>query len=290
MNREIAGSLILYYPDFGVVKNVRSYINFIDKLYIIDNSESQTSAHKKIVDELKCIPKKIHYIANNKNLGIATALNAAAQLAFSENYTWLLTMDQDSYFSSGMAELYFKCFNRVKSRAQLAIVTPSHFKPDSPLAADSNRIDDFDQPLFVMTSGNLLNLKLFQSVGPFDESLFIDEVDHDYCLRANLRGLEITRFINVGLVHPLGNSKQINWFGKQRTARLYTPKRFYYMVRNNLYLWKKYKVHFPEFIANRKQYFQSHLLFNLIYGEKPIQTCFQAVRGFIDFLRGRFGS
>ena len=34
-----------------------------------------------------------------------------------------------------------------------------------------------------MTSGNLLNLKIAEKIGDFEEKLFIDEVDHDYCYR-----------------------------------------------------------------------------------------------------------
>ena len=46
--------------------------------------------------------RKINYIYNGDNLGIATPLNKAAELARKEKIDWLLTMDQDTNFNSGV--------------------------------------------------------------------------------------------------------------------------------------------------------------------------------------------
>jgi rhamnosyltransferase len=91
-----------------------------------------------------------------------------------------------------------------------------------------------------MTSGNLLNLDAVASIGPFEEKLFIDCVDMDYCLRLRRAGFRIIRDHSVGLQHSLGDFRT----GKVGSIRIgysnHNAGRRYYITRNKIYLLKKY--------------------------------------------------
>ena len=74
---KIAGTVVWYNPDSENNKNIKTYIDYVEKLYIIDNSKKD---NKKLSEELN--NKKIEYIYNNgKNLGISSALNLAFEKA-----------------------------------------------------------------------------------------------------------------------------------------------------------------------------------------------------------------
>ena len=76
---KICGVVVLYNPDDDINNKIKSYINIIDKLFVVDNSNQDNSNILKK-------NKKIEYIWNKGNVGIAKALNIAAEKAYSEKY------------------------------------------------------------------------------------------------------------------------------------------------------------------------------------------------------------
>ena len=96
----VAATVILYNPDeISLLLNISSYINDVDKLYVIDNSDFSLSS--KIVEYFLSI-NHIEYINLGGNKGIAYALNYAAISAIKAGYDWLMTMDQDSKATPSM--------------------------------------------------------------------------------------------------------------------------------------------------------------------------------------------
>ena len=93
----IAGVAVLYNPSENVPENINSYINQVAQLFIVDNSDKSSEVLKNISPGVE----KPEYVFNNDNLGIAAALNIGIDRALKAGYTYLLTMDQDSYFEEG---------------------------------------------------------------------------------------------------------------------------------------------------------------------------------------------
>ena len=103
-----------------------------------------------------------------------------------------------------------------------------------------------------MTSGNLVNLDAFRQVGPFMDELFIDSVDHEYCIRLQINGYKVIQLNGVLLEHTLGERRKhlfiypLNFFKKNKSIVSYKIVnnhnyiRKYYMVRNRLYVSRKY--------------------------------------------------
>jgi rhamnosyltransferase len=279
----IAAVTVLYNPDQSVLNNISSYIDYVDILYAVDNSDRQHSSIVKILLE----NPKIQYINNNGNQGIAHALNIGAYKAIDMNYTWLLTMDQDSSFAQTMLTQYFTCWNSHLNKDDTAIFSPVHSLPDChiPSTVECETVNKFH----VMTSGNIINLNIFKDLKGFNEALFIDEVDREYCLRSKLAGYSIIEFSNISLKHNLGEPISIVRQGQTIQLSTHTPKRFYYIARNLLYVWKTYHHLFPNLAGIQFVNIMKTLIFPLIYHDKKMQRFFYIMLGIFHFSTGRYG-
>ena len=168
---KIAGVVTLYNPTDEDIKNIDTYIEDIDRLYIIDNTEGKDNKDRISKN------KKIKYQFKNENVGVATALNQGAKMAIEEGYKYLLTMDQDTTFKEGALDKLKEVIKNTNME-KIALVTPWHHTR----LLDKKPEEEFDDPHDVMTSGNIINLDIFQKLGGFKEWLFIDGIDIEFCL------------------------------------------------------------------------------------------------------------
>ncbi len=278
----IAGVLILYHPSIDVIENVQSYLPHIDKLYVADNTEGKMST---IAVRLQG-ETKVELIYDGNNEGIAKRLNEAAKSAIKEGYNWLLTMDQDSRFEEGAMENYLLCAGSFLYKDSTAMFGVEYENKNINTEQSDCRSLKKNK---VITSGSILNLKLFEEVGSFDEKLFIDDVDFDYCYRARMKGFEVIQFPNIFLVHQLGRSAYHRSLkNMQITHRsLHSPKRIFYMVRNYLYVKKKYKNRFPEDIELEKKAVINRIKNNLLYNNKRWKVLLAIVSATKDHLTNK---
>ncbi|MDX4049034.1 glycosyltransferase [Aliarcobacter skirrowii] len=242
---KLAACVVLYNPDNTVFDNIFTYGNYVDNLIVVDNSVKK---NKLLIDELnKIFQSKIIYIDNNDNLGIATALNQSCDKALELGFKWILTMDQDSAFIN--FEHYKQCLEKVNNIPKVAL-----------LAANTNKegFDKFDKEncdcsykddkFSVITSANIVNLEYFKDLGKFNDALFIDMVDYDYCIRINIKKLKILYFQNIFVEHKLGevHLRKNIITGKRRYKTEHNAQRAYYIARNYLYIAKNYGNYFPK--------------------------------------------
>lgn len=230
---KLAAVVVWYNPTDREKENINSYLNNVEKLYIIDNSEEKNVYEKD---------KKIKYIFNGDNLGIATALNIGAKNAIQDGYDWILTMDQDTSFKTNDVEKIFTYIKQNNMKA-IGIVSPWH---DTKLHVQKPE-NEIDYPLDVMTSGNFLNLNIFKKVGNFKDEYFIDGVDIEYCLRLKKYGYKVLRLNNFSIKHNLGNIKYKKFLNKELLCLNHNYLRVYYRVRNYNYIRKEYQNIAPEF-------------------------------------------
>jgi rhamnosyltransferase len=277
----LLGTVILYHPSRSVIDNIRSYISEVDALLVIDNSEPNLES--SFLTSLEVEHASIHLISNPQNLGIATALNQAASYAIENGYSWLLTMDQDSIFEKHSLSL-LKIF--AENKGGLGIVAPFHKTPKS----DQPKFtEEYSTLRMTMTSGNLLNLDAFKRCGPFDEKLFIDSVDHEYCLRLRKSGYVIIRINQAMLHHPLGDIIYYRFLFFRFKTTNHSATRRYYIARNRLYVMFKYVgFDFKFFRRELGQYVKDFLRVIFLEREKR-KKLIGILKGTIHFLAGRFG-
>jgi rhamnosyltransferase len=259
---KIAGVIVLYSPDKSVINNIKSYLDDIDILYAVDNSEAKND---EINNAIKALDK-VTYIDNNGNQGIANALNVGAKRALQEKYEWLLTMDQDSSFDPLVFNQYLQCALSIPSLESIAIIAPNFLaKPKGKITRKHT------EELTVITSGNLLNLRLYNVIGGFNEKLFIDEVDNEYCLKAYLANFTIVKFDDVYLKHQLGSVQEIRLSKKMQHRTIHTQIRHYYIGRNFLYIFFSFRKQFPTYVYYRLWRVTRTLIFVMIFWPKKIR-------------------
>jgi rhamnosyltransferase len=226
---KLAALVILYEPPDNVFNNINTYINEIDFLYIIDNSLISKNYIPDIYN------KKVSYTHNNSNDGIAKSLNRAIALCKKDGFNRLLTMDQDSSFNKDSLQNYLRLVEQEKE-PELISMFGIRYKA---LKIDDNSGTLYNQLL--ITSGSIINVELAIDINGFDENLFIDGVDTEFCLKSFKKGFKTVCYNQIYLNHLIGEEKKVRTLLLKREKRSYhTPHRLYYIVRNHLYLKDKY--------------------------------------------------
>ena len=255
----IAAVVVLFNPnDIGldsVTKNIFSYAHSVKTLYLVDNSLSDNSKIAELIPH--CI-----YLKNNNIGGIAGGLNKGCERALQDGFDWCMTMDQDSAFDEENLNKYLKLTKKY-SEEDKNIVS---FAPDtidlnktihwtkqirykllSPIKrkilGSKYKIKVIPDVLFpddVITSANIINLHVWEKLNGFDEMLFIEQVDVNFCRRLIASNYKIIQFRSVVLEQHFGEKNGFTLLPK------YTPKygkfRLHYIFRNILIERKR----FPE--------------------------------------------
>ncbi len=278
---DIAAIVVLYNPDNEVLSNINSYIDQVDKLYAVDNSDNLNSV---LVERIK-LNNRIEYISNHGNVGIAAALNVGVKKAIAEGYEYLLTMDQDSEASPLMVSKLLECF-RIDSA--IALVAPLLFHPEGRRII--HHTDNFCEQVFTAwTSGNLINLKIYGKTGGFKEELFIDYVDHEFCLRINKMGYMVYVCNKAKLKHNLGKIKEVNLFFRKVYPTNHSALRLYYRTRNRFYVKKVFKNDFPEFFKQDTKDFWRTFLKVILFESERLKKIRYCLKGFNDYKKNIFG-
>ncbi len=281
---KIAACVILYHPKEKDLKNIISYLTKVDKLYIYDNTEN-TKTKLDFEDYNKSI-----YTSDFENKGLSFRLNQACQQAIADGYNYLMTMDQDSYFSSENLNYYFDSIKNYPDKASVGIFGLDY----STKNIIANLIDIV--PLEVhslITSGSVINLDNYNEIGGFDENLFIDGVDFDYCFATLKKGFKCILFKNNYLNHSCGvkiktaSIKTLYLLKKEKL--LHSHLRIYYIIRNMLYLEKKYGLLFPNYIQERKKRYSSQVFTNMIYSKNIFVMLKYRFKAINDFKKNKMG-
>lgn len=281
MTNKIAAVFVLYNPDDTLIENINSVIEQVDKIFLIDNSENELKESLKLFLENQ---NKIEYSSFKKNLGIAEALNIALNKANENEFEFLLTLDQDSKASDKMVS---KLYDVISRNDNIALVTPKHYDPLQHINKLEETIEDI---LYTMTSGNLVRVSSAISVGGFDSKLFIDHVDHEFCLRLKSNGFELKKLNSTLLHHKLGKSERKRFLGINFYPSHHNPIRIYYRTRNRLYVDNKYKKKFPNYVKEDIRHFLREFLDIIVCEKQRFKKILMMIKAYIHYKQGKFGS
>jgi rhamnosyltransferase len=197
-------------------------------------------------------------------------------------------MDQDSSFEANGINKLIASIDEVEAVYEhVAIITPYHLVSNELIPATK---EEFTEKKIVMTSGNLLNLDAYLTVGDFNENLFIDYVDYEYCLRLRNHNFKIIQNNSVWLKHSLGDFSVRNFLGIKIGVSNHNYIRRYYKTRNSLYVGFRYLKFEKRFFLNVLLYTFLVDPFLIIFYEKGKLLKLQSVyKGCIDFLTGKYG-
>lgn len=272
---KLAGMVTLYNPSKDNISNINNYINSIDKLYVFDNSDNKNNS------DMLPKNKKIVYITEKENKGIAYSMNVCARRAIEDGYNYLLTMDQDSKMTSDIVDGMVNFLEKTKEK-KIGLVSPYQDIDSKETISDL----EYEDQLEMMTSGNIIDLRVYQEIGGFKDWLFIDCVDTDYCLNLHKHGYKVLRLNKIIMKHDLGNLVVHKLFNKEYPCYNHNPMRRYYIVRNNLYINQMYKDLFPEYCARLIRIQKGQVKRILAFEKNKFNKLKMMYRGYKDFKKG----
>lgn len=251
-------------------ENVSAILAQVDRVYLVENGSSN-------IDEIvQCFKdnKKIATIDLKANKGIAAALNEGCKNAINDGYLYAITLDQDSVCYEKLVENYLKYCNLPQIGQLTCEIIDRNNKRDIQLKNEPIKID------WCITSGSFLVLDIWKKVGGFDEYLFIDGVDRDFGLNLKNNNYITYRIPYIGLLHEIGQiSKVVKVFGKEHPIYNHNSFRRYYIVRNDIYLAKKYRD-----ISLFKAFFKTlgRTIFVFVFEKQKFSKLKAAFKGFKD--------
>ncbi len=281
MKKRIAGVVVLYHPQVSSIENIKTFLPDLDVLYVFDNSPNDCM---EVVDKIKELRHTV-YMSLGKNVGVAAALNYAANQAIKEGYDLLLTMDQDSYAAPGMVATMLDCAARYDT--SWGIIIPFQRIYNAP---DINPALDVEVVTVAITSGSLVRLDIFQKIGSFIEKLFIDYVDIEYCLRLQINGYKILRVNKALLFHRIGDLSPRKFFGSIIYPLNHNANRYYFQTRNRFYLRKLYKERFPQYFKEEQRIFCGNIVKMLLYETRRYEKTIKIFQGFFAFLHDDYST
>ena len=245
----ILAGITLFNPDVArLEENISSIYGQVDRVICVDNGSDNI---KSIEDCVLKNWKNITIIKNGKNEGIAKALNQMFEFAIEQQYEYVLTLDQDSVCPDNIIEEYNKYLDEHKLGSLCPQCVDRNFKSE----LNNEDVIEVDK---CITSASLVPVSAWNDVGGFNDELFIDFVDHDFCAKLKEHGYRILQIGSVKLSHELGKGKNYSILGVKFTALNHSAMRKYYMVRNWIYYMNEHKD-----IINLKAEKKSYRLFFL---------------------------
>ncbi|MBO0437908.1 glycosyltransferase [Vagococcus fluvialis] len=216
----------MYNPTNEEFQNLFNYMYIFEKIYIYDNSSKD---NLKRVEEI-LNSENFEYFFNAKNEGISKPFNFMVKEAQKNKIDYFLLMDQDSKFSTDNIN---NLINRIEDNknSKIALFSPNIYFNDN----NNGEIKEDGFIDFAITSGCFVDVNIFLEIGGYDENLFIDGVDRDFCLNLKKNDFLMKKISKVKMEQSLGY-KNRNLIGVYE----HSPIRNYYIYRNRRYVIDKY--------------------------------------------------
>jgi rhamnosyltransferase len=236
------GAVIVYFnPDPSLIQGQLEALAAagVERVAIVDNSPQ---GNRATIEHLRRDFVECSYEELGENRGLAAAQNVGVRRLL-DRVEYILLLDQDSIPTEGMVQaLREEADELLALGVSVAVIGPTPinratgrpYRPRIPrrevLLPNGKTLKRGE----IISSGSLIPCAAFREVGLFDEDLFIDGVDHEWCWRAaRLHGRVVGVSARATLSHMVGEGdRRLLGF----TVKIPTPFRTYYQVRNYFYL------------------------------------------------------
>lgn len=278
--------VVLYNPEDITIDNISSYQNCVDTIYVVDNTPAGVGSN--FLAKLTKI-KKYEYVCLGENLGIAAALNCGVKKAQEDGYQWVATFDQDSSVVDEYFSAMEKIFLAVPDKECIAIISPIYVEQSYANQVIYAPPEPFCFVESTMTSGNILNIDAWEKVGGFDNELFIDYVDHDFCLKSGDNRYKILQSNRAVLKHALGATSREKFINFRFNVTNHNHIRRYYSTRNRMIIYGRYFFTHRQWVILDFKSLIKELIKIILFEKDPLRKMWFVVKGMFDGLRGRLG-
>lgn len=195
------------------------------------------------------LPERARLVPLSENRGLGAAYNEAVRLARERGARFVLLLDQDSLLEPGCVDALLRHHDERAARGPVGALGPTFvdgrngdrapfvrfgFPLNHKFHAPAGGDVDVD---FLISSGSLIPLTAIEAAGGFDEGLFIDSVDMEWCFRAKRAGLQLVGVADARMLHTIGD--ELVRLPGGGTMHVHSPLRLYMMTRNRVALWRR---------------------------------------------------
>jgi rhamnosyltransferase len=273
----IGAGIVTYNPDLCRLKeNLDAILAQVEGLVIVDNGSDNVEDICGLVEGRQ----DITVIWNEKNCGIARALNQVVEHAANIGWQWVLTADQDSVMMEGLVDNYRGYMGFEKIGMMTCLFLDRNFG----IQQEHEFEGEYRFAERCITSGCLTNVAAVREVGGFDEAMFIDYVDFDMCYTLREHGYRILQSHFRGVLHELGSKGERKFFfGREVIVTNHSPARRYYYSRNVVYFIRKHRGHVNALRYYIKLYGRLGVV--IVYEKNKCSKLRQGFRGIVDGYR-----
>lgn len=281
---KVCAVVVAYFPDEGFEARLQTILPQVARLVIVDNTPDAFSLSPDIV---AAWGERLHCIANHANEGVAAALNQGLESALQIGCKWLLTLDQDTRCYPDMVATLLQVHEVCDPEA--VVIGGNYF--DSHIqkfrVAAGGAKECLEQKT-VITSGSMVDVGVARTLGGFREDFFIDQVDHEFCLRVRTNGYRVVISRKAVMDHSVGGSGgvQLPLLG---IFPNHPPLRKYYIARNTVVTVAAYWHQEPDWCLRRSVRLMLGLLFMATLEKQRLVKVRAFAAGFMDGVRRRMG-
>jgi rhamnosyltransferase len=171
------------------------------------------------------------WVHNGNRGGIAGGFNRGVEAALARGARTITLLDQDSRITTAALQMLQELLERHPGQRLLV----------GPRIWDQRR-QQWHQPVgqqwrgyprtrLLISSGTTFSAEHWALLGPLDEQLFIDFVDHAWCFRAQAAGFVLLQHPHAELQQQFGQPHP-HWLCRHLGLELYSPQRHFYSLRN----------------------------------------------------------
>ena len=281
--------IVTYYPSAELFERLPQLCAIAQRTIVVDNGSPDRTIKKL---HAMAATEGYQLVPNPTNLGVAAALNQGVRRAREQGATWALLLDQDSLPKSTILHGITTAIARYKGNSDIAVVAANYQSGGDVrggYAIDRRSSDPFGVQVAVITAGSLISLAAFARIGPFADELFIDHVDHDYCLRARRRGFAVIATRDILLNHSIGRGSRHTFLGGTVVTSNHPPVRRYYMARNAVVVARRHFWAEPRWVMAMLRQLLRDLAAMMLFEESRGAKLRCWLRGIWDGVRGKLG-
>jgi rhamnosyltransferase len=246
-NNNIAAVVVTFNPNIlNISRQIESLINQVSYICYVDNNSDNITEIENVIEKYTN-NIKIILIKNIDNYGLSIAQNIGIKYMSNLKAKDILILDHDSILDSNFCQnLLFDRNILLQNGINVASIGPIYYDE---ITNEQYPITKFHGPFierikidtnpqfasFIIASGSLTSIKVFDKIGFFNEELFIDYIDVEWCFRAKSLGYQICVSPKANMKHSIGDQRQVIM---GRSISIHSPLRRYYLSRNSIYMLK----------------------------------------------------
>ncbi|MDG3086940.1 glycosyltransferase family 2 protein [Vibrio hannami] len=294
----ITSIIVTFQPELSSVEQLLTACqSHGNNVIVVDNGSENAEELAEVCQSFEYV----NFIRLGDNLGIATAQNIAIKQLRTDKDDLIVFFDQDSSIGSDYLMAVEQTYQKLENEFGREVIIGPRFY---------NRVSQFEYPVIklnklgrrrklypsqfthpieascIISSGMAVKKKILDQVGLMEESLFIDYVDTEWCLRAKHLGILILVAPQLVMEHEIGsnNLKFLKW-----RVPVHSSARRYYRIRNSFIL-TNYS-YIPKLTSFREVVFSIvHQVFLIAFTDEKkghLKSLIRGVRDGISYSRAK---